>query len=819
MLFGAIFPYPLKKYLAGDSSKVVKWGLDLFGGKTVTLAFHDDSGDQITDSSLLSECINALHKRVNKLGVSEVAIRQQGDVIVLDFPSSQEMNASELIHSSKMTFHIVNENFSPAHPDNGSIVSNFLTHVWEEALVRGKTDEESINEIAYNYLYGDHKNINTTSKMLLKKGLALASSNQPQKSVLDTKLSKIAVIRNSEKTVQVPLMVVFHHYALKGADLCDIQGSYDPSKGHFLSFGVNTTTSDDAYSPQKLLKSWTERYAHTTNTQSSLKWRMAAILNGEVITAPNLQEPIFEQASITGNFSHHEVDKLTRDLKAGSMRYTPKILSESTVSAELGSKERSQGIFATALSLAFVIALMLYYYRLSGLFASIALIMNFLLMWAILQHFGATITLATLAGVVLTLGMAVDANVLIFERIREELTRVQELSTAIQRGFQRALSAILDANITTIIAAIILFQFDSGPIKGFSLALIVGIVSSLFTALFVTRFLFSLYLQRSKTEKLSMKNLFSLSKVNFMKKSPVLIVFASLLCLGSFATAIWKNTDMLGIDFKGGYSFLLPLHKNASTNYTPMIEKALSKTLNNAHCQVQRLPSDNSYRIYLNQSTGSIQQTADTLYQALKPTSIPVNLTSAHQLQQQAVMVSGQISDRMQTQALMGMGLALLAILAYITIRFEYRFAIAATVALFFDCVVTLAIIVLSKVCGLMIEIDLQTIAAMMTIIGYSLNDTIVVFDRIRENRTSFSYKSPEIQANTALCNTFSRTIMTSLTTLFALLSLVFLGGASIFSFSYVMTIGVCVGTLSTYFVASKLWAYLEQLSLKEQHE
>ena len=227
-------------------------------------------------------------------------------------------------------------------------------------------------------------------------------------------------------------------------------------------------------------------------------WRMAVILNGLVVSAPHLDSALKDSGMITGHFTTREIQRLVADLQAGSLSFTPEILSEQSISPELGWKGRVQGITATFLSLLAVIVVMVSYYRFGGIIASIAVLFNLFIIWATLQNIGATITLPGLAGIILTVGMAVDANVLVFERIREEFERRQKLISAVQAGYKKAFSAILDSNVTTIIAAVILLNFDSGPIKALAITLIIGIASSMFTALFMTRYFFTRWAQNPK---------------------------------------------------------------------------------------------------------------------------------------------------------------------------------------------------------------------------------------------------------------------------------------------------------------------------------
>ncbi|MCF7806138.1 MAG: protein translocase subunit SecF, partial [Simkaniaceae bacterium] len=635
-----------------------------------------------------------------------------------------------------------------------------------------------------------------------------------------------------------PLLIVFNNYALEGADLDHIHAGFDPAEGNFLSFEVNSSrnsTGNEHINPRNELYNWTSIFSKEKVIGTSYEkfssgegWRMAVILNGQVISSPQLAQPLKTNGRITGSFTQREIAKLEADLKAGSLTFTPYILSEKNVSPELGIKERRSGIIATVIALSLVIAVMVVYYRFAGVIASVAVLLNLLIMWATLQNLQATITLATIAGIILTMGMAVDANVLIFERIREEFTQSGRIALAIQTGYKKAFSAILDSNITTIIAALILLNFDSGPIKGFALSLIIGIVSSMFTALFFTRCFFRIWVQKPEHKTLNMLNWIRGSHFNFLKfGKPAFVVVALIALIGAFSLTKEKST-ILGMDFTGGYALTLEVKPSEQTNYRQIVEKAFEKHGLTSHdFSVRELTPSNQLRIFLaknlerqgqpfaglsydidpSQTEFAYQTNPKIVWivNALQESGIALTEASIDQLDTNWTSISGQMSDSMRNNAIIGLGIALICILLYITFRFEFKFAMSATIALAIDVVVTLALIAILHLIGVPVQIDLNTIAALMTIIGYSLNDTIIVFDRIREDMKTKRKESLFEIINHSLNVTLSRTIMTSLTTFVVLIALIVFGGQTIFGFSLVMAIGVVIGTLSTLFIASLL--------------
>ena len=560
---------------------------------------------------------------------------------------------------------------------------------------------------------------------------------------------------------------------------------------------------------------------------------MAVLLNESVITSPSLGYAIRDGGSIEGSFTQREISQLEADLKAGSLSFTPRILSEKNVSPELGVKERNFGILATVIALALVVICMMAYYRFGGIIASIAVIVNLLIMWATLQNIGATLTLATIAGGILTLGMAVDANVLVFERIREEFMLSGRLASSVHAGYRKAFSAIFDSNVTTIIAALVLTQFDSGPIKGFAITLIIGIASSMFTALFMTRYFFAGWVQNPKHTKLNMSQFIKGTKFNFMKYGKLAGILAcSIILAGSFLFMKQRNT-ILGMDFTGGYSLNIELTPQADTNYREAIEKALvAKGASSRDFQVRQLTPNNHIRLFLSkamQEAGNpfFEMPTETdnpgssytyetnprllwIVDAIESGGLALSADSLEGLHLHWSEISGQLSDSMRNSALIGLGIAILCILGYITYRFEFKYALASTLCLGHDIAITLASISILNYFGITLQIDLNTIAALMTIVGYSLNDTIIVFDRVREDLQTMKKSSFVEIINHALNITLSRTTMTSMTTLLVLLPLVLLGGSTIFAFALVMIIGVVFGTLSSLFIAAPILNYFQ---------
>jgi len=852
------FKISAAKYFRGDDRKILKWGLDLSGGKTVRIGLRDHNNRPVTNPDDLRQAVNELYTRLNNMGVSERTIHIENNNIIVDFPGSQNLSAAELIKASAMYFHIVNEKFGNSNPNLKKTVNDFLQSVWNEAVVTNRKDIESINTIAWQHLGGDSEGsgtlrpISEAARELYDNGLRLANPKDSTAghSFNDT-LSKVAMLRGEDYSQWEgqahPLLIVFYNYALEGSSLTNIQVGYDPSQGNLLTFSVKSSyEGGQGGNPRDDFYAWTSQFAEDKIAGTPKEaysrghgWRMAVILNDRVISAPTLRAALRDGATITGRFSQREVNQLAADLKAGSLSFTPQILSEENVSPELGKEERMQGILASLVALALVVIAMVAYYRFAGLVASCAVLFNILIMWGVLQNLGAALTLPGIAGIVLTIGMAVDANVLVFERIREEFAISGRIASAIQAGYRKAFSAIVDSNITTIIAALILIQFDSGPIKGFAVTLIIGILSSMFTALFMTRYFFAGWVQDPEHKTLTMSQFIGKTHFNFLSKAkPVIIASLLIMAFGTFMFIEQRKT-MLGMDFTGGYSLNVEVAENPNIkSYRLAAMNALmSHGATSNDIQIRELSRPNHLRIQLGTSIEEkghpFYQMPETLseghftadYQrnprivwivnALKESGLQIPPSELQNLDW--TVISGQLSDTMRNNALIALTIALMSILIYITFRFEFKYALAAVIALIHDVIITVGILAIFHALGFAVQIDLQVIGAIMTIIGYSLNDTIIVFDRIREDLHILRKMSYPDIINHALNVTLSRTLMTSGTTLLVLITLVLLGGQSIFAFSLVMTIGVLVGTASSLFIATPALLYLHNREERQQ--
>ncbi|MGB7433039.1 MAG: protein translocase subunit SecDF [Ahrensia sp.] len=526
-------------------------------------------------------------------------------------------------------------------------------------------------------------------------------------------------------------------------------------------------------------------------TQENVGRPFAIVLDDQVVSAPRINEPILGgSGQISGNFTVEGANDLAILLRAGALPLTPTFVEERTVGPSLGADSVAAGEIAGLVGALLVLVFMVGAYGFFGIIANAALVINITLILAALSALGATLTLPGIAGIVLTVGMAVDSNVLIFERIREEKLAGRSLIQAIDTGFQRALTTIVDANITTLIAAVILFYLGSGPIRGFAVTLAIGIVTTVFTAYIVTRFIVAVWLRRTKPKELPVglvRHFRPDTSIQFMWLRRFAFSISSAVIVASVALFATVNMN-LGIDFKGGSTIeVQALEGNADAGEI----RAVLSELNLGDVQVQEFgtPQDILIRV---ESQGS----GDTAEQSVVA-KVRAALEADYSIRRVEVVgptVSGELA-RAGTIAVLA---ALFAILVYIWLRFEWQFALGAIIATTHDVLLTIGMFVVTG-----LEFNLSSIAAILTIVGYSLNDTVVVYDRVRENLRRYKKMTLVELLDKSMNQTLPRTILTSVTTLLALVALFIFGGEVLQSFVAAMIFGVIVGTYSSVFIAA----------------
>jgi SecD/SecF fusion protein len=603
---------------------------------------------------------------------------------------------------------------------------------------------------------------------------------------------------------------------LSGSVVVDATQSYDQVGSPAVSMQMNG----------KGARKWEEMTGNAYRDKSNI----AIVLDEIVYSAPGVSKGAISggRSEISGEFTLNEAIDLANVLRAGKLPASAEIIESEVVGPSLGKENIERGINSFAIALLLVLIWMTFYYGRAGIYADTALVLNIVLIFGILAGLGAVLTLPGIAGIVLTIGMSVDANVLIFERIREELSKGKGQKQAVSDGFSNALSSILDANITTGLTALILFVFGSGPIKGFATTLLIGIATSLFTAIFITRMLVDARISKGKSLEFSTrstKNLFRNLTITFLEKRKVAYMLSlSLLSIGVFS--LFTNGLNQGVDFVGGRSYTVRFNNNVNP---ADVQNNLIEVFGNA--EAKTYGSDNQLKITTNYKVDVEGSEVDTEIQEKMFESLngylPMDISyddfvNGSDDKQVGIMSSSKvgptIADDIKKNSVFAIFGSLLVVFLYILLRFrDWQYSLGAVAAVFHDVLIVLGVFSIAYTwMPFNMEINQAFIAAILTVIGYSLNDTVVVFDRIREFRLINKSWEFDKTVNGALNSTLSRTLNTSFTTLVVLLAIFIFGGESIQGFMFALIIGVMVGTYSSVFIATPVMFDTLRKSLKK---
>jgi SecD/SecF fusion protein len=538
------------------------------------------------------------------------------------------------------------------------------------------------------------------------------------------------------------------------------------------------------------------------------------ILDGLVFSAPSVQSAITNgrsQISFGSNQSIEdkmaEANDLASLLKAGSLPAPARIVDEVSVGPQLGEENIQAGFSSFVIALAVILLYMIFYYKGAGLVSNLALIANLFFLIGALASLGAALTLPGIAGIVLTIGMAVDANVLIYERIREEMRGGKGLMVALKDGYSKAYSAIIDANLTTLLTAFVLYSFGSGAIRGFATTLIIGIFTSLFSAIVLTRLVFFSRLENKKPISFytdMTKDWFTKINVNFIGNRMKFYALSAIIVVGGIASLATKGLQY-GVEFSGGTTFDVSFDEAIDVQQIrESLAVAFTEEGKTGNPIVQTKDSDAKVRIMTNYMIDNQDENQDELIQSALAEGLAV--TGVDYTIDQYNKVDSTISDDFRTGAQNATVFSLLIIFLYIFFRFrKWQYGMGALVAMTHDVIIVLsAFSIFAGILPFTMEIDQAFIAAILTVIGYSINDTVVVFDRIREYVGLYGDKKDDKDLmNDALNSTLSRTINTSLSTFVVLLTIFLLGGDNIKGFVFALMIGVVVGTYSSIFIAT----------------
>ncbi|MBV1887942.1 MAG: protein translocase subunit SecDF [Urechidicola sp.] len=820
----------------------------IFGNKTFDgkFSFRDDNATVIPyieeqiDASISTAFI-VLRSRIDKFGVTQPNIQRIGSSgrILIELPGAKDIDRVEklLQSTAELQFWEVftNVDIQGYLYEADAKTAELLNEATEETKDSTETDniEELLGEVSDSITTPKRQNrLFAFLYPNIAQSDAQRSSLIGQAALKDTaKVNEYLAMKEVQALLPTELRYakflwdakpngdVLGLYAIKGnrQNIAPIEGDViDDATQEFNMYTSNPEVS------MSMNSRGTKLWAKMTTANANGGF-VAVVLDNEVHTAPSVNDPITTgRTSISGGqMTLTEAQDLANILKAGKLPAKAHIVEKAVVGASLGQKAIESSFMSFGIALLLVLIWMVFYYGKAGLFANVALAVNILFIFGWLASFGAVLTLPGIAGIILTIGMSVDANVIIFERIKEELSGGKGLKEAIAGGFsfKGALSAILDANTTTFLTGVILFVFGTGPIKGFAYTLMLGIVTSFFTAVFITRLILNWYTNKSTSLTFNTnvtKNWFKNINIDFLKKRKIAYAVSGVIILLGIGS-LFTNSLNYGVDFVGGRSYVVKFDKATSpTEVASTLQGAFGDAPEvKTYGEASQLKITTKFRIE-EEGNEIDDEIRDLLFTSLQ-TYLPDGMT-LDQFKvdyegartagiQSKIKVEPTIADDIKTSAGWAIIGSLLVVFLYILIRFrKWQYSLGAVAAVFHDVLIVLSLFsILYKIMPFDMEIGQSFIAAILTVVGYSLNDTVVIFDRLREyTGLHKSWKYSRI-VNSALSNTLGRTVNTSITTLVVLSAIFFFGGDSIKGFMFALIVGVIVGTYSSLFIASPI--------------
>ncbi|GAB3875496.1 protein translocase subunit SecDF [Hymenobacter segetis] len=555
-------------------------------------------------------------------------------------------------------------------------------------------------------------------------------------------------------------------------------------------------------------------------TAANIGKQVAMVLDNYVCSAPVVQSEISGGGtSITGSFAVEDTQDLANQLKAGKLPAPTRIVEEAVVGPSLGKEAINQGLYSSLAGVVIIMLFMAFYYGRAGIVADIALLFNIFLILGVLAQFGTALTLPGIAGLILVMGTSVDANVLIFERIREELDHGLGLTDAINKGYSRAFSAIFDSNVTTMLIAVILGFFGTGPVQSFAVTLGIGVLTSFLSAVFVSRLIIEWMVKGNENHPMTFstaisRNLFKNLNFDIVGKRKIAYTFSAVFIIIGFVLMYVQGGPNLGVDFKGGRAYVVDFNK---TMVASDVADKIRPAFQDAGLEVKQYGAPDRLRITTGYLAEDESPVADAKVVAALNQGLQAYSADAPVIKSTS-KVGATIADDIKRTSVLSLGLTLLGIFVYVLFRFErWQYSMAAVVALFHDALLVIAAFPIARLFGLNYEMDQIFVAALLTVIGFSMNDTVVIYDRIRE----YLRENPKLTfaqvVNPALNSTFSRTMITFTTVFLVVFVMYVFGGETLRSFSFAMIIGVIFGTYSSLFIATPI--ILDTYGKKEERE
>lgn len=768
----------------------VKLGLDLQGGTSYTLEIDESQlpeGSDVKDAR--NRALEVIRNRVDGMGVAEPNIYPDGDKrIIVQIPG---MKAEDRARASENIRKAAFLEFRIVHPQNDEKISK----LFQDRKVPDGYEQVSLSIRGGS---GDY-------------WFRIGERPTPAEQEAVRRFEPVGGYELLLERTQFEGKDYFRPwYVRKNPELTG--ANLKSANVNYQQFGQKVVEMSFDSRGRKIFAKLTADLAPggVQNPDPNGRRYLAIVMDNTLYSAPYIKSSIpGGEAVIEGNFTLEEASDLALVLRAGSLPAPLTVLEERTVDPTMGTDSVNSGKRAAVVGFLAVLAFTVFYYHLSGFIAVIALVLNLVLlplgMFIVSGFFGLlgdsgslggssaqlpVLTMPGIAGIVLSVGMAVDANVLIFERIREELRLGKRLAAALDAGYNKAFGTILDSNITTLLAAVILFWQGSGPVKGFAITLSAGIIASMYTAVMVTHMIFNFFESRGSIKKISMMQWVPPTHFNFIGLRKVATLLSLTVLIVGGALAYMRGSANFGVDFTGGQQLTLSFDQKADVD---ALRNALEgANVRNPSIQYQRMGSGDTENEVLVLKVASAEEGA------LVRDTLAAQFADSHFDLRQEDTVGPQVGRELQKSGMLALGLALVGMILYITIRFEFSFAIGAVVGLLHNILLTIAIYGLFQR-----QLTMISIAALLTVLGYSVNDTIVVFDRIREMRKLRGGRLDADVANESINGTLSRTLLTSVTTLLSLAALMIFGSGDIFDFAFALFIGVIVGTYASVFIAT----------------
>jgi len=633
------------------------------------------------------------------------------------------------------------------------------------------------------------------ARSILPPNMALLYLNKPVDANGQQFLRLVAVKKDRTGTVAAPI---------SGEVVSDARQDYDQTGRPEVSMSMNPTGA----------RKWQKM------TGANIGKQVAVVLDDVVYSDPQVQSEISGgNTSISGSFSIDEAQDLAQVLKAGKLPAPTRIVEEAVVGPSLGREAINQGLYSSLAGLLIIMVFMSVYYGRAGLVADAALLFNMFLILGVLAQFGTALTLPGIAGLILVIASSVDANVLIFERIREELDHGLSLHDAVNAGYARAFSAIFDSNVTTMLIAIILGFFGTGPVQSFAVTLGIGVLTSFLSAVYVSRLIIEALIKGKTTSSITFstflsRNLFQNVNFDIVGKRKIAYAFSTTIIVIGFGLMYVQGGPNLGVDFRGGRAYVVDFNK---TMVASDVRTTLEPVFKNAGLEVKQYGAPDRLRIttgYLaeDESQAADKQVLDALNQGLAKYSADAPAIKS------TSKVGATIADDIKRTSFLSLALTLLGIFVYVLFRFDkWQYSMAAVIALFHDALLVIASYPIARAFGVNYEMDQIFVAAVLSIIGFSMNDTVVIYDRIREYLRNDPKLTFAQVVNPALNSTFSRTMITFTTVFLVVLVLYIFGGETLRSFSFAMMIGIIFGTYSSLFIATPI--ILDTYGKQEERE